>query len=199
MIKYIIILILLVSSCNKKYDKQIISKNKNIDSLFIELVNNDFLQFVDSNKIESIKQKFIKEQYTFSPEIYRYLNIDAEELAEGSFNFFSTELTNIIKKRGLELSFSTTENFEKLHEVKINNDKFILFDDIHLDDYSFWDEAPRRFFRKINKELEKNEIVEQFYLIYSGNDLGAVLLTKKQHSLIAIINEGNKYEIPYKP
>ncbi len=127
------------------------------------------------------------------------MHIDAEELAEGSFGFFKTELTNVLKKRGLEITFSTTKNFEKLHEVMINNETFPLFDDKNLADYSFWDTGPRRFFGKINQELEKNNSQERFYLIYGGNDLGAILLTERQFSIIAKINEGNTKEIPYKP
>lgn len=197
--RYLIILILIFSSCNIRHDNKAISQTKNQDSLVNELVNTDFLQFADSSKIDSVRQSFIKDGYIFSPEINRYLHIDAEELSEGSFDFFKITLTNILKKRGLEITFSTTENFEKLHEVKINNETFALYDDKNLADYSFWDIAPRRFFEKLNKELEKSKSQERFYLIYGGNDLGAILLTERQFNLIAKINEGNTKEIPYKP
>jgi len=127
------------------------------------------------------------------------VHIDAEELAEGSFDFFKTDLTNILNKRGLEITFSATGNFEKLHEVMINNETFVLFDDKNLSDNSFWDIGPRRFFEKLNQELEKSKSQERFYLIYGGNDLGAILLTERQFNIIAKINEGNIKEIPYKP
>ena len=81
----------------------------------------------------------------------------------------------------------------------INNETFALFDDKDLTDGSFWDIGPRRYFGKINKELEKSNLQERFYLIYSGNDLGAILLTERQFIIIAKINEGNTKEIPYKP
>lgn len=197
--KYLIILTLILSSCNIRHDIKAISQTKNQDSLINELVNTDFLQFTDSSKIDSVRQSFIKDGYIFSPEINRYVHIDAEELAEGSFDFFKATLTNILKKRGLEITFSTTENFEILHEVMINNETFALFDDKNLADYSFWDIGPRRFFGKINQELEKSKSRERFYLIYSGNDLGAILLTERQFNIIAEINEGNTKEIPYKP
>ncbi|MHC1774359.1 MAG: hypothetical protein AB9834_02985 [Lentimicrobium sp.] len=197
--RYLIILTLILSSCNIRHDNKTISQTKNQDSLVYELVNADFLQFTDSSKIDSVRQSFIKDGYIFSSEINRYLHIDAEELTEGSFDYFKTALTNILKNRGLEITFSTTENFEKLHKVKINNETFALFDDKNLTDYSFWDIAPRRFFEKINQELEKSKSQERFYLIYGGNDLGAILLTERQYNIIAKINEGNTKEIPYKP
>ncbi len=197
--RYLIILTVILSSCIIRHDNKAISQTKNQDSLVYELLNSDFLQFTDSTKIDSVKQSFIKDGYIFSPEINRYVHIDAEELAEGSFDFFKTDLINILNKRGLEITFSTTDNFEKLHEVMINNQSFVLFDDKNLDDNSFWDIGPRRFFEKINQELEKSKSQERFYLIYGGNDLGAILLTERQFNIIAKINEGNTKEIPYKP
>jgi hypothetical protein len=197
--RYLIILTLILSSCNIRHDNKAISQIKNQDSLVNELVNTDFLQYTDSSKIDSVRQSFVKDGYIFSSGINRYVHIDAEELAEGSFDFFKTDLTKILNKRGLEITFSTTKNFEKLHEVMINNETFALFDDKNLADNSFWDIGPRRFFEKINKELEKRKLQERFYLIYGGNDLGAILLTERQLNIIAKINEGNTKEIPYKP
>jgi hypothetical protein len=197
--RYLIILVLILSSCNIRNDNKAIMQTKNQDSLVNELVNADFLQYTDSSKIDSVRQSFIKDGYIFSPEINKYVDIDAEELVEGSFIFFKTDLINILNKRGFEITFSTTKNFEKLHEVIINNETFALFDDKNLADNSFLDIGPRRFFGKINKELEKSNLQERFYLIYSGNDLGAILLTERQFKIIAKINEGNTKEIPYKP
>ncbi len=197
--RYLIILTLILSSCNIRHDNKAISQSKNQDSLINELVFTGFLDFTDSSKLDSVRQSFIKDGYIFSSEINRYLHVDAEELAEGSFDFFKADLTNILKKRGLQITFSTTERFEKLHEVKINNETFTLFNDKDLADYSFIDIAPRRFFEKINQELDKSKSQERFYLIYSGNDLGAILLTERQFNIIAKINEGNTKEIPYEP
>jgi hypothetical protein len=169
------------------------------DSLVNELVQNDFLLYTDSSNIDSVRESFIKDGDIFSPEINRYFHIDAEELAEGSFDFFRTDMIKILKKRGLAITFSTTENFEKLHEVLINNKRFNLYDVKHLADYSFWDIGSHRFFKSINEELEMSNSNERFYLMYGGNDLGAILLTDKQFKIIEAINEGNSNEIPYKP
>jgi len=86
-----------------------------------------------------------------------------------------------------------------LHEIVINNKKLILFEDKNLADNSFWDVSSRRFFRALNQELEKNKSNERFYLLYGGNDLGAIMLTDKQFKIIEKINEGNTKEIPYRP
>jgi hypothetical protein len=197
--RYLIFLIVFLCSCNIKQGSNVTAQTPHQDSLVIGLVQNDFLIFSDSSKIDSVRQSFIKDGYIFSTEINRYVHIDAEELAEGSFDFFKNDLTKILKRRGLEITFSTTENFEKMHEVMINNRRFNLYDDKNLADNSFWDIGARRFFKAINQELEKSKSNERFYLLYGGNDLGAILLTSKQIELIEKINEGNPNEIPYKP
>jgi hypothetical protein len=198
-LRHLIILILVLFSCSPGEEHKVISQTKNQDFIINELVKVDFLEYADSSIVDSVRQAFIKDGNIFRPEINRYLHIDAEELAEGNFDFFKTELTKILNKRGLEITFSTTENFEKLHEVKINNEKFILFDTKNIADYSMWEIAPRRFFEKINQVLQKSKSQEQFYLIYSGNDLGTLLLTEEQFKIISKINEDNPKEIPYKP
>jgi hypothetical protein len=197
--KYLIILIVILGSCSINHDNSVISQTANQDSLVNELVQSDFLRYADSSALDSVRQSFLKDGYIFSPEIHRFVHIDAEELAEGSFASFKPDLTKILNKRGLEITFSTTENFEKLHEVMINAEVFALFDDKNLADYSFWDIAPRRFFDKLNQELEKSKSLERFYLLYGGNDLGAILLTDQQFRIIEKLNEGNTKEIPYKP
>ena len=40
---------------------------------------------------------------------------------------------------------------------------------------------------------------EQFYLLYGGNDLHAILLTQKQLSIIEKYYKNKSPEIPYKP
>jgi len=44
--RYLIILILILSSCNIRHDNKAISQTKNQDSLVNELVNTDFLQLL---------------------------------------------------------------------------------------------------------------------------------------------------------
>lgn len=196
----LIFLIVIFISCNIKHDNNnVISQNKHQDSLVNELIQNDFFVYTNSSNVDSIATFFVKDECIFSPEINRYVHIDAEELAEGSFDFFKINLTEILKKRGLEITFFTTQNFEKSHEVIINKKKFYLFDDKNIADFSFLDIGPRRFFKAINQELQISKSDERFYLLYGGNDLGAILMTDKQFEIIEKINEGNSKEIPYKP
>lgn len=197
--RYLLFLIVIYSSCTINHDSTGKAQTSHQDSLFIELVQNNFLFYVDSDKLDSIKQSFIKDGYFFGAEINRYVAIDAEELAEGSFDFFKTDLKKILNRRGIEITFCTTPNFEVSHEVMINEKIISLYDDEHLADFSFWDIGARRFFRAINQELEMSKSSDRFYLMYSGNDLGAILLTDKQLKIIEIIYEGNSKVIPYKP
>ncbi len=190
---------IVIGSCNLKNDNRVIAQTNFRDSLVNELVQNDFLMYADSSEADSLKQAFIKDGFIFSTEINRFVHIDAEELAEGSFDFFRSGLTKILKQRGLEITFSITQNFEQLHEVVVNHKVFTLYDDKNLNDYSFWDIGPRRFFKAVNEQLGISKSNERFYLVYEGNDLGAILLTEKQFEIIIKMNEGNSKEIPYRP
>ncbi|MBK7172312.1 MAG: hypothetical protein IPH84_03560 [Bacteroidales bacterium] len=87
--RYLIFLIVILCSCNIKQDSNVIAQTLYQDSLVYGLVQNDFLIFTDSSKIDSVRQSFIKDGYIFSSEINRYVHIDAEESKiEGSFDFF---------------------------------------------------------------------------------------------------------------
>ncbi len=197
--RYLILLIVIIGSCNIKHDKSVMAQTNFQDSLVNVLVQNDFLLYSDTSETDSLKQSFLRDGYIFSAGINRYVHIDAEELAEGSFDFFRNDLTKILKRRALEITFSATRNFEKTHEVLINNRIISLFDDKSLADYSFWDIGSRKFFKAINEQLEISKSKERFYLLYEGNDLGAILLTEKQFEIIRKMNEGNSKEIPYQP
>ena len=68
-----------------------------------------------------------------------------------------------------------------------------------LDNKTFWDTAPRNFFKKVNQILKAKNIDEQFYLLYGWNDLHTMLLTDKQFSIISDYYKDNEKERPYKP
>ncbi len=68
-----------------------------------------------------------------------------------------------------------------------------------MDDNTFWDTAPRNFFRKVNEILNAKNCDEQFYLLYGGNDLHTMLLTDKQFSIIADYYRKSIKKTPYKP
>lgn len=96
--RYLILLILTLSCCNISHNNKEFSQNKNLDSLYSNLENIHFLQYTDSSIIDSVRQSFFKNGYIFSQEINRYVHIDAEELSEGSFDFFKADLTRVINK-----------------------------------------------------------------------------------------------------
>ena len=124
--RYLIFLMVVIGSCNINHDNRVIEQTKLQDSLVNELVRNDFLMYADSSEADSLKQAFIKDGFIFSAGINRFVHIDAEELAKGSFDFFRSGLTKILKRRGLEITFATTQNFEQHHEVVVNNKVFSL-------------------------------------------------------------------------
>jgi hypothetical protein len=68
-----------------------------------------------------------------------------------------------------------------------------------LENGSFLDSAPRIFFREINRQLRDKKTTESFYLLYGGNDLHVLLLTKNQHEIIAEKYKNDSGETPYLP
>ena len=82
----------------------------------------------------------------------------------------------------------------------INDNTIQLYTQSDLDNNKFWDTAPRNFFRKVNEILKAKNSDEQFYLLYSGNDLHTLLLTDKEFSIIADYYKGQCIrETPYRP
>ncbi len=84
-------------------------------------------------------------------------------------------------------------------DIVLNGDTLQLYTQSELDNNTFWDSAPRNFFRKLNEQLSAQKIDEQFYLLYGGNDLHVMLLTAKQRAIIAAYYKQDPKEIPYKP
>lgn len=99
----------------------------------------------------------------------------------------------------MSLTVKSADDYEKTNDVIISGEKLNLYTKKELDNITFWDTAPRNFFRKINEILKTKNIDEQFYLLYGGNDLQAILLTDKQFSIISEYYKDNEKEKPYKP
>ncbi len=125
--------------------------------------------------------------------------IDAEELCEFNFDFFLPQLNQKLTKKELKLDVQTTDDYEQSFEIKINGQKIKLYSNEELSNGKFWDSGPCNFFRIVNNILKEKNIDEQFYLLYGGNDLHAVFLTKDQFELMSKTNENDKNEIPYLP
>lgn len=190
---FVIFIFLSFFSFSQKKD---IAKNK----VFGErLIANNFLEFADADKMDSLRAEVVDSFNIYNAHNHRIAAIDAEELAELNFDFFIPELNKILAKRKYHLEVKIQEDFESSFEIVINNEKIKLFTKNELEDYSFWDTAPRNFFKKVNKLLVDNGIKEQFYLLYSGNDLNTMLLTDLQAKIISEYYNFKQSEIPYLP
>ena len=191
-------------SCNQKAQTQNKSKpNVNMeksDSIYgKKLIDNDFLKYVDNSKKDSLKTELKKSFDIYDEDNFKIIHIDAEELAEFSFDFFLPQLNKIFEKRNVSLTIKPADDYEKTNDIIINGEKLNLYKKKELDAQTFWDTAPRNFFKKINEILKTKNIDEQFYLLYGGNDLQTILLTDKQFSIISEYYKDNEKEKPYKP
>ncbi|PZU22021.1 MAG: hypothetical protein DI622_06500 [Chryseobacterium sp.] len=196
-------LLLVLFSCNQKAQ----TKNKNLqektsksDSIYAkELIDNEFLKYADSLKIDSLKRELKNSFDIYDDANLKIAHIDAEELVEFNFDFFLPKINKILEKRNVNLTVKTANDYKKTNDVIINGEKLNLYSKKELDNLTFWDTAPRNFFKKVNEILKAQNIDEQFYLLYGGNDLQTILLTKKQFSIISEYYKDNEKEKPYKP
>ena len=99
----------------------------------------------------------------------------------------------------MKLDVQTTIDYDSSFEIEINGYIVKLYTNEELKNGTFWDMGPRNFFKFVNKMLEEKNTDKTFYLLYGGNDLHAIFLTKKQFESMSKINRDDKNEIPYKP
>jgi len=189
----------LLFGCNSKGQTQqdVVKKS---DKFYTEkLIDSDFLKYAETSKVDSLKAEIRDSFYIYNDDTFKIAHIDAEELAEFSFDFFLPNLNKILEKRKVRLTAAKLNTDDNSFEVTINQDIIQLYKQEELKDYSFWDTAPRNFFKQVNKILKAKNIDEQFYLLYGGNDLHVLLLTENQFSIISEYFKDNKKEKPYKP
>lgn len=198
------IFLLLTISCSQKNQS---SKNQGLkeneplenERYGTELIRNDFLKFSDQDKVDSLKNEITSSFYIYSEETSKFAHIDAEELAEFNFDFFIPQLNKMLEKRNVNLVVKTTKDYEKTNDIIINDKKINLYKSIELENQTFWDLAPRNFFRSVNEILKSKNVDEKFYLLYNGNDLSTLLLTDKQFIIIKEYYKNNSKESPYIP
>src|SRR6476469_5020210 len=87
-----------------------------------ELTVNGFLKYADSSKIESLQTQLTDSFYIYDDDYFRIAHIDAEELAEFSFDFFLPSLNRILAKRNIKLSAQKLNDKESSFDVLINGD-----------------------------------------------------------------------------
>lgn len=187
-------------SCNQDAQTQKDNMPKShIRNYATELINNGFLKYADSSMVDSLKVQLTNSFDIYEDKNYKIAHIDAEELAEFNFDFFVLALNKILAKRSFRVSAQKLNDNDKSFNVLINGDKVQLYTQSDLNDNTFWDKAPRNFFRKVNELLKAEKIDEQFYLLYGGNDLHTLLLTDMEFSIISDYYKDNNKEKPYKP
>ena len=164
-----------------------------------KLINSDFLKYAENSKIDSLETHLKNSFDIYDVDNFKVVHIDAEELAEFSFDFFLPQLNRILKKRNMNLTVKTANDYENTNDIIINGEKINLYTKKELDNQTFWNTAPRNFFKKVNELLKAKNSNEQFYLLYDGNDLHTLLLTDEQFSIISEYYKDNDKAKPYKP
>lgn len=164
-----------------------------------QLLESGFLKYADTLKLDSLKIGLINSFDIYNEDNNKIAHIDAEELAEFSFDFFLPRLNKMLEKRAFSLDVKTMNDYERTNGILINGEKVYLYKKEELDVGNFWDLASRRFFKIINKQLLNEKIEESFYLLYQGNDLHVLLLTENQHEIISDKYKDDSKEIPYLP
>jgi hypothetical protein len=164
-----------------------------------ELINKGFLDYTDSLFLDSLTNEIRNSFNIYHNENFKILHIDAEELAEFNFEFFMPNLNKILAKRNIQLHVQKLNQNDNSYEILINDKKIQLYNQNHLNNYQFWDIAPRVFFKHLNLILKNEKCKEQFYLLYFGNDLHAILLTEEQFLIIEDYYKDNEDEKPYRP
>ena len=175
------------------------SQNANNEYFGNELIKADYLKFSNPEKLDSLKSEITSSFSIYDEETYKFCHIDAEELSEFSFDFFFPELNKILEKRKVNLNVEPAENYEKTNDIIINGEKINLYTKAELENQTFWNTAPRNFFKKVNEILKSKNLDEKFYLLYGGNDLATLLLTENQFKIIEKYYKEDKNEIPYLP
>lgn len=200
---YLLVIGIVTLSCSQnKTNGQQIEQNETIQiqrNFGEELYNKEFLKYANPNKLDSLKYELIHSFDIYNEEIFRLVHIDAEEVAEFNFDFFLPNLNNVLEKRNFKLKIEKSNDYQETHNVVINNEEVNLYTHYDLDNYLFWDTASRNFFIRVNELLEKHNIDENFFLLYGGNDLHAILLTSKQFEIISENYRNNPKEKPYLP
>jgi hypothetical protein len=190
-----------ISSCHKKTETEIaqnveVEKPEMTDKEFIKrLIKADFFKYTDP----TVNIKRIDSLNAYAEYTNKFARIDAEELAEFSFGYFTPQLTKMLSIRNIDLLLKKTGNTEKTNEVKLNGENLILYSKEELENGSFLNSAASNLFKKLNSILEEKKCNERFYLIYDGNDLSTFLLTNSQYQVFVEKYESIKYEIPRNP
>lgn|SRR5690554_312803 len=169
-----------------------------------------YFKYADNSDLDSLKTTFIKEfdptaeltsiwdDNTHLPKDYRYYFCDGEEVYEqGGIIGLLNDLKPVFNKMNFKCEI--TNHFEEWdeknkwlnHKITINGTEYIIFK--NFKDYG-WGEAPFRIAQILNRELTKQNIDEQIYLVNGGNDGRLAVLSKEQYELIYKTYKDNNWK-----
>ena len=95
---------LILISCTHNTNKIENQNSNSLDKkLSKKLIENGFLKYADSLKVDSLKIEIIESFNIYDEGSNRFAHIDAEELSEFNFDFFIPQLNRIVSKRDFEL------------------------------------------------------------------------------------------------
>lgn len=198
-----IFMVLSLVSCDQNQivsKEQVTKKEEILDKKFgRQLIDSQYLKYAETSKIDSLQYGILNSFSIYDENTLKFAQIDAEELAEFSFDFFMPQIKKMLDKRNINIDVEVSKDYEKTLNVLINGEKVNLYSQEDLKNRNFWDIATRNFFKKLNEILKQNACKEKFYLLYGGNDLGAFLLDEKQFEIIKERYKENSGDIPYLP
>lgn len=195
----ITIVIFSLISCSSKNENQI-SVQSDLDSIYgTQLFDRGFLKYADSSAYDRLSEELRSSFNIYDDLTHKIVHIDAEALAEFNFNFFLPSLNKMLEKREFRVNVELTDNYEDTHHILVNGHQIKLYTNGELENNTFWESASRIFFSELNKQLKESNANEYLYLLYSGNDLHVLLLTKEEHKIIKDRYSDNPKEAPYVP
>ena len=164
-----------------------------------QLLEQGFLRYADEADLGELSAALVADFDIYDAANNKIVQIDAEELAEFSFDYFMPQLTSALALRDFQLYVEPDASYETTNIAFINGCPIQLYTNEELNNGKCWASGPANFFRELNRQLSAQKIEETVYLLYGGNDLHALLLTAEQYKIIASRYKNNAKEIPNLP
>ncbi|SMQ78173.1 hypothetical protein SAMN05444673_3278 [Bacillus sp. OV166] len=151
--------------------------------LLDELESNGFFKYLDSDKINEVKEEAIKSEYLYGDTRRDFL-ADEEDLSEGGVGTFFFEISPFLEKQGIQLIINNEDFNEEKYEIQVNGKKYTLYTQDDVENEEYVEINTRRAFSIINKLLEGAGTKERLFALYGWNDLVAIFLTNELYEKI---------------
>lgn len=181
--------------------KKIERDPKEAESFVARIEELGYFKYADSSNVEKLKSIALKDfdpkselfwsedEETLQPMDYRHYFCDGEDVyEEGGIPNLLNELKPSFEKMKFKCDIQNfKEGWDEKNKcvnskITINGTEYIIFD--CFSDGFGWGEAPMRIAEIINKELDKQGIDEQIYLMSGGNDGRLVFLSKELYNYL---------------